>query len=496
MDSIELTTLPTRNSSESDRHGGADRANLNIPESVHHHVQLQQVVLETESQKGRDEAVALEQLGSQAELATGNVQSLAPIDGGRQAWTFCFCAFLLETIVWGFGFSYGIFQDYYTSHDPFKQASPVAIAAVGTTALAIQYGEGLLLSIFFGRYPDKLKQTMWFGLGLSTVSLFLSSFVSQVWALILLQGVIFGIGAGMLYMPVIVLLNEWFVQRRGLAGGIIFAGSGVGGFVFPLMVNALLDKLGFRWTLRIWAIGMAIVSGLALLGVNRRVPIPKFHAGQGRPRWIPPQVHFLKRAVFWSFSVTTVLQALSYFPVSLYIAMFTTSLSSPLSATIVLSLFNSSGVVGQILVGHLSDRFPYPWIMFVSAFGSAISAFCIWGFADTLTRVFTFAIIFGGLSGGSSSVWPAAASDSAGRFPEQTTMTFCCFALVKGVAAIIGPILSGVLLEAGKSHRFPSSDKYGKFGFGSVEIFVGSCALATSLGSLAVGAVRNRAATT
>lgn len=33
----------------------------------------------------------------------------------------------------------------------------------------------------------------------------------------------------MLYMPVINLLSEWFVQRRGLAGGIIFAGSGVGG---------------------------------------------------------------------------------------------------------------------------------------------------------------------------------------------------------------------------------------------------------------------------
>lgn len=60
-------------------------------------------------------------------------------------------------------------------------------------------------------------------------------------------------------------------------------------------------------------------------------------------------------------------------------------------------MFNSSGVIGQILIGHLSDRWPYPWIMFSSALGSAISAFLIWGFADTLTRVFAFAIIFGGL---------------------------------------------------------------------------------------------------
>lgn len=51
----------------------------------------------------------------------------------------------------------------------------------------------------------------------------------KAWLLILLQGVCFGIGGGTLYWPVMVLVSEWFVQRRGLAGGIIFAGSGIGG---------------------------------------------------------------------------------------------------------------------------------------------------------------------------------------------------------------------------------------------------------------------------
>lgn len=90
-------------------------------------------------------------------------------------------------------------------------------------------------------------------------------------------------------------------------------------------------------------------------------------------------------------------QSLSFFPVSLYIAVFTTSIASPLSATIVLALFNSSGVIGQILIGYLSDRFPYPWIMFSSSLGSAIAVFLLWGLANTLPQVFAFAIIFGGL---------------------------------------------------------------------------------------------------
>ncbi|KAI0788897.1 MFS general substrate transporter [Abortiporus biennis] len=417
-----------------------------------------------------------------------NVQSLPAVDGGRQAWTFCLCAFILETIVWGFGFSYGIFQDYYTTHPPYENVSGVLIGAVGTVALAIEYCEGLFLALLFGRYPDYMKQVMWFGLFLSTLSLFLSSFVSQVWSLFLLQGVLFGIGGGMLYMPVINLLSEWFVEKRGLAGGIIFAGSGVGGFAFPLMVNALLNRVGFRWTLRIWAIGMVVIAGLALLGIQHRVPVPKFRRGlANRPRLIPQRMDFVKRSMFWIFSTSTALQALSYFPVSLYIAVFTRTISSPLSASIVLSIFNSSGVAGQIIIGHLSDKFPYPWIMFASAFGSAISAFLLWGFANTLAQVFVFAIIFGGLAGGFSSMWPAAAAESAGpNYPEQAPLVFTFFAMFKGIAAVIGPIISGILLDSGSF----GNGRYGKFGFGSVEIFVGSCALAASIGSLAVLAAR------
>lgn len=35
-----------------------------------------------------------------------NVQELPAVDGGKKAWTFCVSAFVLETMVWGFGFRY------------------------------------------------------------------------------------------------------------------------------------------------------------------------------------------------------------------------------------------------------------------------------------------------------------------------------------------------------------------------------------------------------
>ena len=91
------------------------------------------------------------------------------------------------------------------------------------------------------------------------------------------------------------------------------------------------------------------------------------------------------------------MQGLSYFPVSLYIASFTQQLSTPLTATIVLSLFNSAGVVGQVILGYLTDRYAYPWVMFFSSLGSALAAFLLWGFAQGPALIYPFAIIFGAL---------------------------------------------------------------------------------------------------
>ncbi len=53
---------------------------------------------------------------------------------------------------------------------------------------------------------------------------------------------------------------------------------------------------------------------------------------------------------------------------------------------------------------------------------------------------------------------------------------------------MIGPILSGVLLELGNGSAL--SPSYGINGYGAVEIFVGSCALATGLMSIVVAAAR------
>ena len=56
-------------------------------------------------------AVSANLEGSEAALQMApdggvTVQELAPVDHGVRAWTFCFCSFVLETMIWGFCFRF------------------------------------------------------------------------------------------------------------------------------------------------------------------------------------------------------------------------------------------------------------------------------------------------------------------------------------------------------------------------------------------------------
>ena len=117
-----------------------------------------------------------------------------------------------------------------------------------------------------------------------------------------------------------------------------------------------------------------------------------------RQAWFPKDIHHLKTPLMFLLIGITVFQALGFFPVSLFIPTYTSSLSSAtLPSTIVLALFNATSVIFYIVFGHYCDKYPYPYVILVSGTGSALAAFILWGFASSLGWVFAFAVIFGGL---------------------------------------------------------------------------------------------------
>lgn len=53
-----------------------------------------------------------------------------------------------------------------------------------------------------------------------------ASFATEVWHLIITQGIFYAIGGSLLYSPTVLYLDEWFLERKGLVFGIMWAGVG------------------------------------------------------------------------------------------------------------------------------------------------------------------------------------------------------------------------------------------------------------------------------
>ncbi|KAJ3992503.1 hypothetical protein F5050DRAFT_907876 [Lentinula boryana] len=62
-----------------------------------------------------------------------NVVELPPVDKGFKAWSFCASACALETFIWGWNNTYGIFQEFYSTNPPFQNSSLISISAIGTS---------------------------------------------------------------------------------------------------------------------------------------------------------------------------------------------------------------------------------------------------------------------------------------------------------------------------------------------------------------------------
>jgi hypothetical protein len=78
--------------------------------------------------------------------------SLPPADGGKDAWLLLAAGFMIEALIWGFPFTFGIFQEYYTHHEPFSsEASDVAV--IGTSAIGIMYMSTIVLMPSYSYWP-------------------------------------------------------------------------------------------------------------------------------------------------------------------------------------------------------------------------------------------------------------------------------------------------------------------------------------------------------
>jgi len=115
-----------------------------------------------------------------------------------------------------------------------------------------------------------------------TLGIFMTSLSTQYRQLVLAQGICQGLGDGLLFCPTIALLSTYFVKNRAFAISLAACGGATSGMVFPAVVQQLLPKIGFAWTVRV--IGFVTLFNFAIVIAFARTRIS--------PRTIGPLIEW------------------------------------------------------------------------------------------------------------------------------------------------------------------------------------------------------------
>lgn len=399
-------------------------------------------------------------------------QSLPPAGSGKDAYLFLAACVGLEALIWGFPFavsqslafisprndtSPGVFQVYYDQHEPFS--SQGGSANIGTTESGIMYFMAPFISIAVQRWPRHRRHASCCGLVVTVLGLIAGSFCNSVNGLIGTQGVMYALGGLAVYFPAMALISEWFVQRRGLAFGIMWAGTGLAGTVVPFLLQWLLDYYGYRTTLRIWAIALTLLASPCLYFIRPRLPITNANSFR------PIEISFLKHAQFWIFQTGNILQSLGFFLPTLYIPSFALAIGLPsFAGPLALARFNIAFAFGAVLIGGLVDRFHVSVAILTCTIGQTISIFIFWGLASSQAMLYIFAILFGCFGGAFSCTWSGCANEMQ-RHDRNGNVDVNFVAALMAAGKGIGAVISGPLSE--RLLALDSWEGYAGFAYGS-----------------------------
>ena len=159
-----------------------------------------------------------------------------PPNGGLTAWTQVAVGHLLVFNGFGYISSFGIFQAYYATT---LNRSASDISWVGSIQLFLLF----LIGTLSGRAMDAgyFRSLIVSGCALQLLGVFATSWCTQYWQLFLAQGLVQGLGNGLLFTPTVVLVSTYFSTKRAFALGLTACGAPTGGVVFPLVSCTFLS---------------------------------------------------------------------------------------------------------------------------------------------------------------------------------------------------------------------------------------------------------------
>ncbi|KAG7087559.1 hypothetical protein E1B28_013514 [Marasmius oreades] len=357
-------------------------------------------------------------------------------DGGLRAWLVIVGIFCLAFTAFGCMSTWGVFQAYY-EETLLKGSSSAKIAWIGSVQYALVFTPSMVVGRLFdkGYYHSILISSS----AVLVLATMLLAECTLYWHFLFCQGFVIGLSCGVITAPSPAIVSQWFKDRRALALGITACGSSLGGTLFPIVIRALLPRVGFRWTMRV--LGFIILTSLtvAVLTVRRRIP-PSHPSGP--LLGLKP----LKTPAFVIWCVATLFVYLGNYTFLAYVASTAVSkgFSRDFSFTLV-AIVNGSSGLGRVSAGIIAD---YIGSMNHMIPATAITAATVlaWPAARTQSSLVATSALYG-LSAGSygALLWHPILDLGD---PEEMSRRIAILMLSLACAGLVGPPMSGEVNSA------------------------------------------------
>lgn len=350
----------------------------------------------------------------------------------------------------------------------------------GATAAAFSFGFIVytLWSPFLGRLMDRFGpgRTMPGGVLCMSAGIVLTTYISRPWHLYLTWGMLVIGGSVVLsYTGHSLFLPNWFVRLRGLAIGMAFSGVGVGSVLIFPWLQRLMGRTG--WRDACWALaGVLLVTLLPLNALLQRQrpeelgvlpdgdPAPPRSVGTKAAhgdnvvdaRWAATDWTLgraIRTARFWWLFVAFFGALFAWYAVQVHQTRYLIDLGfSRDQAAYALSFVSLSGVVGQIALGHLSDRIGREWVWTMSGLGYVLCYAVLLVLPYYPTPLLLYVMV------GSQGLLGYALASIFGAIPAELFQgrhfgtIFGCLGLASGSGAALGPWVTGFLYDVTGSY--------------------------------------------
>ena len=246
---------------------------------------------------------------------------------------------------------------------PFIQAKDLT-SSQGSLIFTIRSSSSLIAMLLINNYYKKfsLKTGLTIGLGFSILSAFLYSIGGSVF-MYYIAAVFSGFGFSLAgFVPVTLLIENWFHSKKGLALGISALGSGLATIFFPKSVTRIAENSGLRAAF-LYQVVILLVCSILIFLLIKSVPDEKnFFAFDKQSRASkqdktsigyntlqkPDWILIILLNLFYGGAIGTAIGHISI--------LFTSSEYAAETAALMVSLFGICQAVGKLIFGFLCDK--------------------------------------------------------------------------------------------------------------------------------------------